>query len=590
MRLIRNHVFVGLAVLAVLAICNVAAACSVKVEILKDYVLKGSEDNAVRMRITVEGLESGKVKFTMTPPAGDGRVAIWNAGKTAPITWIAVPADPVILWVQGTETSSAVADVTVKGTLEDASEQVRDTDTDTVTVIDVELTKCSSTWLPKKQNDSGYKTNLTATVTPTLSGVSKEFKFTLYDVSNETGYCVNGGTETTKDLRFESQTGFTISGSDNEIATKTTTDSSAIVAVSSFDYGAYGKTKCEVTIAGDVFTAHVPSDTQQYAKVPKDDNNNHIGDAVSSLTGWSGESSLTETGDGDASLNNNHDGDGLTNYQEYRGIDINNNGTIADSERLNPTRKDLFVRGSGYSGGDAFAYGNAFGEAEIDVHEVGSSFSDTECDVMVVTHNSGAYGGQDGHMNKTGVRTWNIDTLGRCPLGDSTTYGTPNTYKLSIDYYFSDSPYDDTNSNGELDYITVAGVEDTNDNGVLDTNEDDGPGGSFPADDGDGQIDGDHVVPSGGSYDWNQELADDDIDDDGKVELPRCNNTPVNESDEYTKAQVLTLIITHEMGHGAGKIGHCGDSTCLMYQSTINWKRDGHFCNTCRGVLRIHNN
>lgn len=41
MRLIRNHVFVPLAVLAVLAICNAAAACTVEVKILKDIRVKG---------------------------------------------------------------------------------------------------------------------------------------------------------------------------------------------------------------------------------------------------------------------------------------------------------------------------------------------------------------------------------------------------------------------------------------------------------------------------------------------------------------------------------------------------------------------
>jgi len=54
--------------------------------------------------------------------------------------------------------------------------------------------------------------------------------------------------------------------------------------------------------------------------------------------------------------------------------------------------------------------------------------------------------------------------------------------------------------------------------------------------------------------------------------------------------RVIQHTITHEMGHAAGISGHCADSTCLMYQYSNNWSRDGHFCAGCRGALLIHNN
>ncbi len=179
--------------------------------------------------------------------------------------------------------------------------------------------------------------------------------------------------------------------------------------------------------------------------------------------------------------------------------------------------------------------------------------------------------------------------------GASTT-----TYKLAIDSYFNDSPYDDNNNNGVLDYITFNGVEDTNDNGILDAydingdgvtdrDEDDGLGGLPPADDGDGIIDGDHVVKVGASYSWNEELSPFDIDDDGKVELP-LNKIASIPDDEYTRHQVLKHTITHEMGHSAGIREHCDDRTCLMFKLSNNWKRDGHFCNRCRRLIKIHNN
>ncbi len=64
----------------------------------------------------------------------------------------------------------------------------------------------------------------------------------------------------------------------------------------------------------------------------------------------------------------------------------------------------------------------------------------------------------------------------------------------------------------------------------------------------------------------------------------------IDDLNEYTKAQVVRNLITHEMGHAVSIGSHCGDSTCVMYQLTINWRRDGHFCITCRGEIYIHNN
>jgi hypothetical protein len=250
-----------------------------------------------------------------------------------------------------------------------------------VNEYDAEITQCSSSWLPKKQGDSDYKTYITVTVVPDRPTVSKEYEFTLYDVSSEYGYCVNRGSETGKDLQFEPQTGFTISGSNNEIATKTTTSSSVTVAVSSFDYGAYGKIKCEVTIDGQTYTAHIPGGSQTDVSIPRDDDNNHIADAWTYNTGNYGD-------DDDTSLDNYYYGDGLCRYEEYRGVDINGDGLITCDwrwqERLNPNRKDLFVASNGFGGDFPFAWGNAFNEAEIDVHQLFGG-NDRNIDVLSAT-------------------------------------------------------------------------------------------------------------------------------------------------------------------------------------------------------------
>jgi hypothetical protein len=558
-------------------------------------VLGGDAKNLVVKLNRIPAAGSSNLTLTWTHPE---KVEVKQGGsvKSSPQIWT---------WPTGSSSDPSPTTLTVKGiagsgTQGDVEFTLRYNnnpkiqDTVKVTNLKVEIEKCASAFLPKGgEGSEDNTTTIRAFVTPNT--VKGRFKLTLYDVSDEAGYCVNApatvpgsgeDSDSWKDLQFPTQTNFTISGSDNNVAETTTTDvNEATVTVKSFDCGAYGKIKVEFTPQGSgiVCVGKEQGGTDEFTRIPRDADANNIADCWSHNAGGN-------TDDTDTSLNNTMNGDGLTRYQEYRGIDINADGVIAADERLDPAKKDLFVRGSGYSSGDSFSYGGAFSEAQIMIHEVPSSFCDRETDVMVVTHDPGAYPGTDGHMNKTGVRTWTWDTKGSSTVGTGTSYGDPKTYKLCLDYYFSDSPYDDNSANSELDYISVAGVEDVNDNGVLDANENDGPGGGPPADDGDGVLDGDHVVISGASFDWAQELADDDIDDDGLVELPRYDSTPVNSADEYSKAQVLQHTITHEMGHAGGISGHCSEPTCLMYSSSNNWKREGHFCDACRAALKIHNN
>ena len=98
-------------------------------------------------------------------------------------------------------------------------------------------------------------TTFRAFVTP-ISAKGK-FKFTLFDVSDEKGYCLNApaiipnsgeDSDAWKDLQFATQTGFTVSRSDNDVAeTNANTLSDATVRITSYDYGSYGKIKVEFT-------------------------------------------------------------------------------------------------------------------------------------------------------------------------------------------------------------------------------------------------------------------------------------------------------------------------------------------------------
>jgi hypothetical protein len=65
-------------------------------------------------------------------------------------------------------------------------------------------------------------------------------------------------------------------------------------------------------------------------------------------------------------------GDDFSHFEEYRGIVRTTSQTPPGEHehlRLNPFRKDLFVRAAGFYGQYTFAYGNAFAVAGIDVHD-----------------------------------------------------------------------------------------------------------------------------------------------------------------------------------------------------------------------------
>jgi hypothetical protein len=62
-------------------------------------------------------------------------------------------------------------------------------------------------------------------------------------------------------------------------------------------------------------------------------------------------------------------GDDFTNFEEFRGITYAENNTLKHM-RLNPLRKDLFIRAKGYTAEYPFAIGEAFENAGIDVHIV----------------------------------------------------------------------------------------------------------------------------------------------------------------------------------------------------------------------------
>ena len=183
-----------------------ADACTVTLNIVGDYVAKGSEDDAVAMDIGVSGTAEGVVELTKGY-TGTGRVAIWNADREATITQVNVTACPVRLWVQGTTESSAIPDVTVTATLK-VGGQTKDTDSDTVTVVKVDK-------IQYNDPDSGY-TDVTGTLY-VMKGTTVTFK-AIPDPSGASwpsGKPVWGGTSgasgtgSTKDVTFNTKSSST---------------------------------------------------------------------------------------------------------------------------------------------------------------------------------------------------------------------------------------------------------------------------------------------------------------------------------------------------------------------------------------------
>jgi hypothetical protein len=297
----------------------------------------------------------------------------------------------------------------------------------------------------------------------------------------------------------------------------------AIVTIHSFDFGGQATMTATTTAGGETITGTItlPLDSdgdlvpnkieEDYAVEGFDKNNKN-----------SFDSSLDDGSmDIDTSLDNPFNEDGITNFREFRGVlkdkltkdasgKVISIDLMADHIRLNPTRKDLFVRGDGYSNstecgpegatpkplycGDTdvlpFNIGplegetdfqNAFEEVKIEVHDVTGmpSFSGaTEppfLDILVVTNNTTQTATirkpfADGYIDKTvnSVRQYSWDEKGAAYLNaDSVLYshhpidtsqGGTFTYHLNLMHYVYNRPYFNcTSENANADDVPNTG-------------------------------------------------------------------------------------------------------------------------------------
>jgi hypothetical protein len=342
--------------------------------------------------------------------------------------------------------------------------------------------------------------------------------------------------------------------------------------------------------------------------------------------------------------------DGLSNFEKYRGVYLagpiaGKSGALAGLQRLGAGFRHLFVRGRGFRDDPAvpagscgidsnsgvpiadptlsvknpcpvFQVGTAFQSIGIATHNVSASFvpgatelpgtsfvnpAQPMLDLATVIYEAAACKGTEpcDTTTKFGVRQWGNNTLGFTPaFGTATTYGATTVYKRAVESYFNNRPYQHrTNDPARvitapdgtpmLAPITIVGDSSPTgpDNGMIDTGE-----ATI-----NGQLLGDTYIP--GRFD--QHLSALDVNNDGCIELPtvadpttlaRCDPAAdVAAAPSATKQQVVRSVTTHELGHGTGVNTHTSDATDIMYLSTINYSRDGHFSPAAAGLIQIHN-
>jgi hypothetical protein len=124
--------------------------------------------------------------------------------------------------------------------------------------------------------------------------------------------------------------------------------------------------------------------------IPKGAGSNGIGSA---WTHDSGAVRLDANADSDAIIFQDPEaysaplGDGFNNFEEYRGVvfTLGVGGDI-DHQRLNPARKDLFIRTEGFDDDYPFALGNAIADVGIDIHDATAWGHDATSDGTFYTY------------------------------------------------------------------------------------------------------------------------------------------------------------------------------------------------------------
>jgi CSLREA domain-containing protein len=451
------------------------------------------------------------------------------------------------------------------------------------TMTDGTPTSSYDAWLP---TDGGTATVLAQVIdTRTNTVVATSIDLNTTGVTNWPGKYTNDPNQTDVSPDFT----YTVSGPQ--------------LSFTSHDFGG----RITVTATANFTDGGAPVTATGIFTLPRDQNQNDLADAWEALYP---KVTLTRDGDVDTSLTNTLTGDELSNLEEYRGVVWDDLQVAAASplyqttaylplrtvqhRRLDPTRKDLFVKYTGFdttSGlacGCPFALGAAFANAGVDVHALDTALltaasGEMNLDVTLITNNkTGNFSTENGHIRKSsGARTWLWSTKGYSLIGTVDGYGaSTQSYQMAQDNYFRDKPYQDGGGVVALDGIfqAIANVEDKNDDGTSQSTEDVSPKN--------GQLDGDRYITP---INYAKQFTAFDVDNDGKVENPPVASG-AQITLEHTKEHVIKHTLTHELGHAVGMVAtHCDCRDTLMHKFSTDWMRDATFAPSSLGEMKIHN-
>lgn len=249
------------------------------------------------------------------------------------------------------------------------------------------------------------------------------FRFELHDVSTEPGVAMNWppqgeqGVKGTPDLAIEDVRNPTLEvtaawqtqgGHAGSTARTKARGTKAEVLISSFDWGAWATLRVTAELeSGETVFAHLRGKEGTTAlRVPKDENDNHIGDPWERRMHAEG---VAAEADDDEQPTGAGPGDGLSAYEEYRGV-----LTDGDHVRTDPHRKDLFIHSDvpgAEEGLDLFRAASGIAVHEITEEEYGSN----TVRVVNINHKTANLVPQHGLWLTTG--RLDDKTAGRSPIG-----------------------------------------------------------------------------------------------------------------------------------------------------------------------------
>jgi len=185
------------------------------------------------------------------------------------------------------------------------------------------------------------------------------FRFKLSEVTNETGFAMNAGTETGPDLEFSrDQIGFEAHRPDGSgyVIETNTAGRNAEVEVTSKDYGGWAKMYAYANVDGEWCTCKVRDENLSVITIPQDENVNHIADSWEKTRDV--ENQATDADEDTVRLayapNMTNKGDGFSKFEEYRGFMVLDGSNIKWTD-TDPRDMDIFIHdelghGIGYFG------------------------------------------------------------------------------------------------------------------------------------------------------------------------------------------------------------------------------------------------